>query len=87
MSKSFTKNQNYLRRIDGRLAGLRSYNPESSEIARMEVARADVMSRMSVTEINEYDNAMTRELTPAEKRAVAEADRIAMESNRDKPSI
>lgn len=84
---ALTENQDYLRRIDGRLQGLRSYNPESNEIARMEAARTDVLSRMDDAEQAEYVKLTTKELTPAEKKARDEADRIAMEANRDKPSI
>lgn len=82
-----TENQEFLRRIDSRLAGLRINNAGSPEINRIEAARADVLSRMDEDEQAGYIKATTAELTPAEKKAAAEAERIAMEANRDKPSI
>lgn len=82
-----TENQENLRRIDGRLNSLRCNNPESNEVARFEFIREDVLSRMDEAERAGYIKAMTAEPTKAERKAQADADRIAMEANRDKPSI
>lgn len=82
-----TENQENLRRIDGRLNSLRCNHPNSGEVARFEMIREDVMSRMDAEEQAGYTKAMTAELTPAEKKAAAEKLRQDMEANRDKPSI
>lgn len=82
-----TENQDNLRRIDGRLKALKINHSESNEIARFEMIRQDVLSRMDEAEQTAYTKAMTAELSPAEKKAKAEAERKAMEENRDKPSI
>lgn len=82
-----TENQDNLRRVDGKLKSLRINNPGCGEIARMEFARTDIMSRMDEAEQAGYIKAMAAEPTPAERKAAAEAERLAMEANRDKPSI
>jgi hypothetical protein len=82
-----TENQKYLQLIDMRLRSLRGHNAESTEIGRFEFIREDVLSRMSAEEQAGYIKAMTAVPTKAERKAQAEAERIAMEANRDKPSI
>jgi hypothetical protein len=87
-----TTNQSFLHMVDSRLVGLkfnhlRPNENLDTERARMEAARTDVLSRMDQAERDQYVKLKTTELTPAEKRAQAEAERLAMEANRDKPSI
>lgn len=87
MKPTYTKNQGFLHMVDLRLRGLRINDKENPEIARMEMAREDVLSRMDQAEQDLYIKMNAVELTPAEKKAQAEAERLAMEANRDKPSI
>ena len=48
-------NIQYLRSIDLRLQGLKFHDPDSPEVQRMNMARADVVSRMSKEDLTEYD--------------------------------
>lgn len=49
-------NIDYLRAADLRIQGLRIHNPNSSEYKRMtEVVRPDILSKMTVEEIDEYN--------------------------------
>ena len=82
-----SKNQTQLHDVNRRLKTLKNWHKGSPEIARIEAARDEVLSRMDGSEIAAYEQAMTRVLTPAEKKAQAERERLAMEANRDKPSI
>ena len=79
--------QNNLRRIDVRLKMLSMEASSSSELARMEAAREDVLTRISPQELAAYEKTMNRAKTRAEVAAEAEAERVAMEGNRDKPPI
>ena len=79
--------QSNLRRIDMRIRTLSSQAPGSSELARMQAAREDVVSRMSPKDIAAYEKAVNPTKTRAQLAAEAEAERIAMEANRDKPAI
>jgi hypothetical protein len=79
--------QNYLRRIDMRIKMLSGQAPESSELARMQAARADVLSRISPQELAAYEKAVDPAKTREQLAAEAEAERVAMEANRDKPAI
>ncbi|HEX8585688.1 MAG TPA: hypothetical protein VF680_14925 [Allosphingosinicella sp.] len=79
--------QSSLRRIDIRLRGLAAQSPNSSEVARMRAAREDVLSRISPAELAAYEKAANPTKTNAQIAAEAEAERIAMEANRDKPAI
>jgi hypothetical protein len=79
--------QSYLRRIDMRIRTLSSDSPGSSELARMEAAREDVLSRISPEELAAYEKTVNVTKTRDQLAAEAEAERIAMEANRDKPSI
>lgn len=83
-----TTNQGHLSRVDMRLNGLRTNNKDAAvEIARVEAAREDILSRMSDDEKAQYVKFTSPVQTAAEKKAQAELDRLAMEENRDKPSI
>jgi hypothetical protein len=80
-------NQSYLRRIDARIRTLSAQSPGSSELARMQAAREDVLTRTSPEELAAYEKAVNATKTRAEIAAEAEDERIAMEANRDKPPI
>ena len=79
--------QSYLRRIDMRIRTLSVQAPGSSELARMQAAREDVVSRISPDELAAYQKAVNATKTRDELAAEAEAERIAMEANKDKPAI
>ena len=80
-------NQGYLKRIDLRIRTLSAQSPNSSELARMQAVREDVLSRLSPEELTAYEKAVNATKTREEMAAEAEAERIAMEANRDKPAI
>lgn len=79
--------QAYLRRIDMRLRTLSVQSPGSSELARMQAARADVLSRISAEELANYKKAVNATKTREQIAAEAEDERIAMDANKDKPAI
>jgi hypothetical protein len=79
--------QNYLRRIDMRIKNLTVEAPGSSELARMQAAREDVLTRISPQELAAYEKAVNSAKSREEIAAEAEAERVAMEANRDKPPI
>jgi hypothetical protein len=79
--------QNYLRRIDMRIKNLSVEAPGSSELARMQAAREDVLTRISPQELAAYEKAVNSAKSREELAAEAEAERVAMEANRDKPAI
>jgi hypothetical protein len=79
--------QTNLRRIDMRIRTLAAQAPGSSELARMQAAREDVLSRISPEDLAAYEKAVNPTKTRAQIAAEAEAERIAMEANRDKPAI
>ena len=79
--------QNNLRRIDMRIKKLSIDAPGSSELARMEAAREDVLTRVSPQELAAYEKATNSAKSREELAAEAEAERVAMEANRDKPAI
>jgi hypothetical protein len=70
-----------------RLRTLSLQSPGSSELARMQAAREDVLSRISPEDLAEYEKAVNPKETRAQLAAEAEAERFAMEANRDKPAI
>ena len=82
-----TTEQNYLGRIDMRIKMLAVQAPGSSELARMQAAREDVLSRISPQELAAYEKAVNPAKTREQLAAEAEAERVAMEANRDKPAI
>ncbi len=53
----------------------------------MQAAREDVLSRISPAELAAYEKRVSATKTPDQLAAEAKAERIAMEANRDKPSI
>lgn len=61
--------------------------PGSSELARMQAARVDVLSRISPQELAAYEKAVNSTKTREQIAAEADAERVAMEGNRDKPAI
>ena len=87
MAGEESNDQSSLRRIDMRLRGLSAQSPGSPELARMRAAREDVLSRISAEELAAYEKAANSTKTPAQLAAEAEAERIAMEANRDRPAI
>ncbi|MDB5697738.1 MAG: hypothetical protein JWN69_542 [Alphaproteobacteria bacterium] len=83
----FTAEQGNLSRIDLRMRGLRVNSPGSPELVRLQAAREDVLSRMSADEIRAYERATTTAKSKEQLAAEAEAERIAMDANKDKPAI
>jgi hypothetical protein len=79
--------QTYLKRLDMRISSLSAQAPGSSELARMRAAREDVLTRISPEELAAYDKAMNPAKTREQIAAEAQAERLAMEANRDKPAI
>ncbi len=79
--------QQNLARIDLRMGGLRVNSPQSPELVRLQAARDDVLSRMSAEEITAYERARTMSKSKEQLAAEAEAERIAMDANKDKPAI
>ena len=79
--------QSYLRRIDQRIKLLSVQAPGSSELARMQAAREDVLTRISPEELKAYDRVVNPPKSRAQIAADAEAERVAMEANRDRPAI
>jgi hypothetical protein len=79
--------QTYLRRIDMRIKNLMMNAPDSSELTRMRAAREDVLTRLSPAELAGYEKAVNTAKSREELAAEAEAERVAMEANRDKPAI
>ena len=79
--------QNYLRRIDMRIQLLTVQAPGSSELARMRAAREDVLTRISPKALAAYEKAVNPPKNREQIAAEAEAERVAMEANRDRPAI
>jgi hypothetical protein len=79
--------QTYLKRIDMRIKNLVVNAPGSSELSRMQAAREDVMTRLSPSELAGYEAAVNTAKSREELAAEAEAERLAMEANKDKPAI
>lgn len=84
---TLTPNQDALRMIEGRLNSLRINNPQSGEIARMEMVREDVLSRMDEAEIKGYHDRNNAVKSPEQLAAEAAALERQMAENRDRPSI
>lgn len=82
-----TPNQDALRQIDGRIKSLRISHPESGEIARMEAARTDVLSRMDEAEVQGYVDRNNIVKSPEQLAKEARELEKAMDENRDRPSI
>jgi hypothetical protein len=53
----------------------------------MRAAREDVLSRISAEELAAYEKGANSTKTPTQLAAEAEAERVAMEANRDRPAI
>ena len=79
--------QTYLRRIDMRIKNLTMNAPGSSDLARMQAAREDVMTRLSPAELAGYEAAVNTAKSREQLAEEAEAERLAMEANKDKPAI
>jgi hypothetical protein len=79
--------QTNLQRIELRIRGLTVNGSQSSELARMEAARKDVLSRMSAEDVLTYERITRTPKSSEQLRAEAEAERIAMDANKDKPPI
>jgi len=61
--------------------------PYQSELNRMLAARADILTRISASDLAEMEIYENRVLTPYEKAEEDKAMKRAMEENRDRPSI
>jgi len=83
----FSTEQTNLQRIELRMRGLTANSPESPELARMEAARKDVLSRMSAEDVLAYERITRTPKSSEQLKAEAEAERIAMDANKDKPPI
>lgn len=79
--------QSNLRQIDIRMRGLTLNSPDSPELERMKRAREDVVGKMSAADLAAYDKLTNRKKSEEELQADAEAERIAMDANKDKPPI
>ena len=79
--------QNFLRRIDMRIKLLSVQAPGSSELARMQAAREDVLTRISPEELAAYEKVVNPPKSREQIAAEAEAERVAMEANKDRPAI
>jgi hypothetical protein len=87
LASELNTEQTYLRRIDSRIAMLSHEPAGAAELARMQAAREDVASRMSPEDLKAYEKATNTAKTREQIKAEAEAERVAMEANRDKPAI
>lgn len=85
--QSFKTASDALHNIDLRLRGLRTNNPESAEVIRMEAARTDVVSRMTAQEVTAYDERHTVKKTAIQEAQAAQEIARAMDENKDRPSI
>ena len=74
-------------RINGLTISIRNGFPYQTELNRLIAARADILTRISATDLAAMEAHENRVLTVAEKAAEAKALAIAMSENRDKPSI
>jgi hypothetical protein len=61
--------------------------PYQAELNRMLAAHADILTRISASDLAEMEAYEKRVLTPYEKAEEDAARKRAMEENRDKPSI
>ena len=77
----------YLRRIDMRIRTLSAQAPGSYELGRMQAAREDVLTRVSPQELAAYEKAVNATKTREQISEEAEAERLAMDANKDKPAI
>ena len=82
-----TADQNNLQRIEVRMRGLTVNSPQSPELARMKAAHKDVLSRMSAQDVRDYEKITKTAKSDEQLKAEAEAERIAMDANKDKPPI
>lgn len=82
-----TPNQSNLGLVDTRIRGLKIHSPQSPELDRMKAARAEIVGRMTKDELAAYDKAVNAAKSDEQLRAEAEAERIAMEANKDRPPI
>ena len=74
-------------RINGLTVDVNMGLPHQSELNRMLAARADILTRISATDLAAMEAHENRVLSVAEKAAEAKALVKAMSENRDKPSI
>ena len=77
----------FLRMAESRLKAVLMYNSESSEIQRLEFVVDDLKSKLTKTELDEYNVRKNAVATAAEVEASRVAMLKAMNENRDKPSI
>lgn len=81
-------NQRHIITIEGRINSLNVNKPEgyAGEVARLQHALADVLTRLSVEELHDLRLSQNKKMTPEEEAVARERTRKAMNENRDKPS-
>ena len=88
---TYSVDQKHLRdcqlRINGLNVSIKMGQPYQSELNRMLAARADILTRISASDLAEMEIYENRVLTPYEKAEEDKAMKRAMEENRDRPSI
>ena len=87
----YTTEQQHLRncqlRINGLTTDINRGRPFQTELNRLTAARADILSRISATDLAAMEAHENRVLTVAEKAAEAKALVERMSENRDSSSI
>jgi hypothetical protein len=86
-NRQLTPDQANLRLVETRIRGLKIHNSGSPEIKRMEVVRADLIGRMPKGELAAYEKMVNPVKSKAQLDAEAEAERAAMDANKDRPPI
>ncbi len=77
----------YLMHAETRLETVVRYNPDSSEVSRLQFVRNDIFDKLSESDRTEYDRRKNF-VESAEAKAKRLKNEIAkMEANRDNPSI
>lgn len=88
---TYTVEQQHLRhcqsRINGLTAAVKSGSPYQTELAHCIAARADILTRISASDLEEMQTYEGRVLTQYEKDEEAKAMAKEMNENRDRPSI
>ena len=85
-----TPNENYLDTIYGKIDSLKVNKPIywEQEVKRMEMAAADVLTRMTPAEIQNFHNRNSDNLSASEKEAIRKREESDMNlNNKDKNSI
>lgn len=80
-------NYHNLRRATARLKSLKTNNPDSSEIARMEFVISDLEPKLTPEEKEHFQKVVNKVKTAAEIASELTEFEKSMEANVDKPSI